>query len=126
MAGFFTNTQISKHPLNIQVMKRIVIFILLFFPLLAFSQIGGEAEVYLTGDRVEAQFNGGGIEKFSDFVHGQFNYSKVKNEITKLFDVNGVATKFIQNGAYNLIRVGDPINIIYGYKWAGVNSALLL
>ena len=51
------------------------------------------------------------------------NYSKVKNEITKLFDVNGVATKFIQNGAYNLIRVGDPINIIYGYKWAGVNSA---
>lgn len=43
-----------------------------------FSQIGGEAEVYLTGDRIEAQFNGGGIEKFSDFVHEQFNYSKVK------------------------------------------------
>jgi hypothetical protein len=59
-------------------MKRIVILLLLFFPLLAFSQIGGEDEVYLNGDRVEAQFNGGGIEKFSAFVHEQFNYSKVK------------------------------------------------
>ncbi len=52
-----------------------------------------------------------------------FNYSKVKNKITKLFDINGVATNFIQNGAYNLYRVGDPINIIYGYKSAGVNTA---
>jgi Gram-negative bacterial TonB protein C-terminal len=59
-------------------MKRIVMLILLFFPLLTFSQIGGEDEVYLNGDRVEAQFNGGGIDKFSDFVHEQFNYSKVK------------------------------------------------
>jgi hypothetical protein len=59
-------------------MKRIAFFLFLFFPLLAFSQIGGEDEVYLNGDSVEAKFNGGGIEKFSDFVHGQFNYSKVK------------------------------------------------
>jgi len=59
-------------------MKRIVLLLVLLFPLLTFSQIGGEDEVYLKGDRVEAQFNGGGIEKFSDFVHEQFNYSKVK------------------------------------------------
>ncbi len=59
-------------------MKRIVILLLLFIPLRTFSQIGGEAEVYLTGDRIEAQFNGGGIEKFSKYVHEQFNYSKVK------------------------------------------------
>lgn len=52
-----------------------------------------------------------------------FNYSNVKNKITKLYDINGVPVPFIQNGAYNLIRVGDPINIIYGYKWAGVNTA---
>lgn len=59
-------------------MKQLTIFLLLFFPQISFSQIGGEAEVYLTGDKIEAQFNGGGIEKFSEFVYGQFNYSKVK------------------------------------------------
>jgi len=59
-------------------MKQVTILLLLFFPLIASSQIGGEAEVYLTGDKIEAQFNGGGIEKFSEFVQGQFNYSKVK------------------------------------------------
>jgi hypothetical protein len=59
-------------------MKQLTILLLLFFPLIASSQIGGEAEVYLTGDKIEAQFNGGGIEKFSEFVQGQFNYSKVK------------------------------------------------
>jgi TonB-dependent starch-binding outer membrane protein SusC len=50
-----------------------------------------------------------------------FNYSNVKNKITKLYDINGVPVSFIQNGAYNLIRVGDPINIIHGYRSAGVN-----
>jgi hypothetical protein len=59
-------------------MKQLTILLLIFFPLIASSQIGGEAEVYLTGDKIEAQFNGGGIEKFSEFVQGQFNYSKVK------------------------------------------------
>lgn len=59
-------------------MKKFIALLYLSFPLIASSQIGGEAEVYLTGDRIEAQFNGGGIEKFSEFVQGQFNYSKVK------------------------------------------------
>ena len=58
--------------------RKLVVFLLLFFPLLTCAQIGGEDEVYLNGDRVEAKFNGGGIDKFSEFVRGQFNYSKVK------------------------------------------------
>lgn len=52
-----------------------------------------------------------------------FNYSKVKNQITKLYDINGSPVPYIQNGAYNLIRVGDPINIIHGFRFAGVNTA---
>jgi hypothetical protein len=59
-------------------MRHLSLFLLLIFPLIASSQIGGEAEVYLSGDKIEAQFNGGGIEKFNEFVQGQFNYSKVK------------------------------------------------
>jgi TonB-linked SusC/RagA family outer membrane protein len=52
-----------------------------------------------------------------------FNYSNVKNKITKLYDVNGVPVPYIQNGAYNLIQVGQPINFLWGYQWAGVNTA---
>lgn len=52
-----------------------------------------------------------------------FNYSNVKNKITKLYDINGTPVPFIQNGNYNIIQVGEPINIIHGYEFAGVNTA---
>lgn len=58
-------------------MKRIILTVLLFLPVFSFAQLGGEDEVYLNGDRIEAQFNGGGMEKFSEFVNHEFNYSKV-------------------------------------------------
>jgi TonB-dependent starch-binding outer membrane protein SusC len=51
------------------------------------------------------------------------NATFVKNEIKSLYDINGVQTPFVTNGSYNLIRVGDPMNIIYGYQYAGVNTA---
>ncbi len=51
------------------------------------------------------------------------NYSLVKNKITSLYEIGGEPVEFIQNGNYNLIRVGDPMNIIYGYRYAGVNTA---
>jgi TonB-dependent starch-binding outer membrane protein SusC len=52
-----------------------------------------------------------------------FNYSNVKNKVTKLFDINGAPTPLIQQGNYNIYRVGDPANIIYGFESAGVNTA---
>ena len=42
-----------------------------------FAQIGGEDEVYLSGDRIEAKFQGGGIDNFSNFLNKEFDYSKV-------------------------------------------------
>ncbi len=51
------------------------------------------------------------------------NYSNVRNKITKLYELSGNAVQFIQNGNYNLIKVNEPINIIYGYQYAGVNTA---
>ncbi len=66
---------------------------LMLLPLTAFSQIQGEDEVYLTGDRIEAQFNGGGIENFSKFIDKEFDYSKVtkagKLEVTFTIDEEG-------------------------------------
>jgi TonB-dependent starch-binding outer membrane protein SusC len=51
------------------------------------------------------------------------NYTSIQNEILSLYAIAGNEVKFIPNGNYNLIRVGDPINILYGLRWAGVNSA---
>ena len=42
----------------------------------SFSQIQGEDEVYLGGDLIEPKFNGGGLEKFYDFVKKEFDFSK--------------------------------------------------
>lgn len=58
-------------------MKLIRIFLFLLIPMVGFCQIGGEDEVYLSGDRIEAKFNGGGIEEFSKFIRKEFDYSKV-------------------------------------------------
>ncbi len=51
------------------------------------------------------------------------NFSSVHNKITKLFSIGGNPTLFINNGAYNIIKVGEPINNIWGYNYAGVNTA---
>jgi TonB-linked SusC/RagA family outer membrane protein len=51
------------------------------------------------------------------------NFSKIHNEMKSLFSISGTPTTFINNGSYNIIRVGDPVNIIYGYRFAGVNTA---
>lgn len=66
---------------------------------------------------------GGNILRKRDFSWDfNLNYSQVHNNITTLYDIGGVPVANISNGAYNIIRVGDPMNIIYGYKYAGVNT----
>jgi hypothetical protein len=59
------------------MVKSLRLLVLLLVPIFSFSQIMGEDEVYLDGDRVEAQFNGGGMEKFQEFVNANFDNSKV-------------------------------------------------
>ena len=59
-------------------MRWIGFLVLLLLPYISNGQIQGDGEVYLNGDRIEAQFNGGGIEKFSVFIDKNFDYSKVK------------------------------------------------
>jgi TonB-dependent starch-binding outer membrane protein SusC len=51
------------------------------------------------------------------------NYSHVQNKITSLYKLGGVPVKEINRGAYNIIRIGEPIDILYGYESAGVNAA---
>lgn len=78
-------------------MKLIKIVFFLFLPISAFSQIQGDGEVYLTQERIDAKFNGGGIDKFSEFINKEFDYSKVlkagKMEATFNVDEHGSITK---------------------------------
>lgn len=78
-------------------MKLIKILLFVLFPVVGFSQIQGEDEVYLGGDRIDAKFNGGGIDKFSEFIRKEFDYSKVtklgRMEATFNVDEKGNVTK---------------------------------
>ncbi|HEY6503371.1 MAG TPA: TonB-dependent receptor [Chitinophagaceae bacterium] len=66
----------------------------------------------------------GNILRKKDFSWDfNINYSNIKNEITSLYNVGGQPVSFIQSSNYNIIRVGDPINILFGNVWAGVNTA---
>ncbi|MBL0146177.1 MAG: SusC/RagA family TonB-linked outer membrane protein [Chitinophagaceae bacterium] len=51
------------------------------------------------------------------------NYSQVNNKIKSLYSLGGVPVLQIPNGNYNVIKTGEPINILWGYQSAGVNAA---
>lgn len=74
-----------------------LVLVFTFFPIFGFSQIGGEGEVYLTQERIDAKFGGGGIENFTEFLHKEFDYSKVtkpgKLEAAFTIDEQGNVTK---------------------------------
>ncbi len=74
-----------------------LLFLFILFPIAGFSQIQGEGEVYLTQERIDAKFNGGGIDKFSEFINKEFDYSKVlkpgRMEATFNVDENGNVSK---------------------------------
>jgi hypothetical protein len=74
-----------------------VVLLLVLIPMMAFSQIEGEDDFYLDGDLIDAKFNGGGIEKFQEFISQEFDYSKVtkpgKLEGAFTIDVEGNVTK---------------------------------
>lgn len=78
-------------------MKLIKILLFVLFPISGFSQIQGEDEVYLSGERIDAKFNGGGLEKFGEFLNKEFDYSKVKKpgklEAAFTIDEQGNITK---------------------------------
>lgn len=60
-------------------MKKIT-YLFLFVSFIANAQLTGEDEVYLSGDKIEPKFMGGGVEKFHDYVASKFNFSVCKKE----------------------------------------------
>lgn len=72
---------------------------------------------------IELSLSGDIIQKKNFTWNFNINYTNIQNSIQSLYSIGGNPVTFIPNGNYNLIRVGDPINILYGLRWAGVNSA---
>ena len=72
-------------------MKKIVAIIVLFFAFnLSHAQLGGEDEVYLSGDLTEATFQGGDLNKFYDYIIKNFDTKTVekKGQLIFSFTIN--------------------------------------
>ena len=63
------------------------------------------------------------VAKCKDFEWNlNVNYTHVKNEITELYTLGNTPTTQLFPSNYNINRVGESINSIFGYEFAGVNS----
>ncbi len=51
-----------------------------------------------------------------------FNFTSSKNEVLSLVNNQDVVLQGPNNGTFNVLRVGQPINALYGFIYAGVNS----
>ena len=92
--------------------KFLFLIIFVLFSNLSFSQLGGEDEVYLGGEFIEAKFQNGGIDKFYDYIIANFDTQTVekKGQIVFEFTVN-------ENGEVKNIKVVRDL---------GTNSAVEL
>ena len=95
--------------------KFIVLVVFVLFSNFSFSQLGGEDEVYLGGDFIEAKFQNGGIDKFYDYIIQNFDTSTIekKGQIVFEFTVNDkgevknikIIRELGDNSSMELIRV---------------------
>ncbi len=95
--------------------KFLLLAIFVLFSNLSFSQLGGEDEVYLGGEFIEAKFQNGGIDKFYDYIIANFDTQTVekKGQIVFEFTVNEngevknikILRDLGSNSAIELIRV---------------------
>ncbi len=92
--------------------KFLVLAVFVLFSNLSFSQLGGEDEVYLGGEFIEAKFQNGGIDKFYDYIIANFDTQTVekKGQIVFEFTVN-------ENGEVKNVKVLRDL---------GTNSAIEL
>ena len=58
-------------------MKNLLLFLFLAISPVMNSQIMGEDEVYLNSELIQPKFNGGGVEKFTDFLLTNIDKAKI-------------------------------------------------
>ncbi|MCU0349343.1 MAG: energy transducer TonB [Flavobacterium sp.] len=69
----------------------------LLFSTFSFSQIGGEDEVYLGGDFIDAKFKNGGIDEFYNYVISNFDSKTVEKSGQIIFEFTVNQTGEIKN-----------------------------
>lgn len=95
--------------------KFLLLAVFVLFSNLSFSQLGGEDEVYLGGDFIEAKFQNGGIDAFYDYIIQNFDAGTIekKGQIVFEFTVNDkgevknikIIRQLGDNSSMELIRV---------------------
>ncbi|MBD0375361.1 MAG: SusC/RagA family TonB-linked outer membrane protein, partial [Flavisolibacter sp.] len=66
----------------------------------------------------------GDVIRSGDFRwNASFNYTHTDNKVLSLYENQDVILPGPNNGTYNILRVGESINALFGYRYAGVNSA---
>lgn len=66
---------------------------------------------------------GGDIVRTKNFTwNSSWNHTSLTNKITSLYEVDGKAIIEIP-GTYNLLKVDRSLNVLWGYDFAGVNTA---
>lgn len=95
--------------------KFLLLAVFVLFSNLSFSQLGGEDEVYLGGDFIEAKFQNGGIDAFYDYIIQNFDTGTIetKGQIVFEFTVNDkgevknikIIRQLGDNSSMELIRV---------------------
>ena len=123
---FFRN----RANLTIDYFKNAIDDIILAVPTPQSAGIPGNNTLQNIGSAVNRGFElsfGLDVVKKKDFSWNfNFNYTNIVNKITKLYPISGVAATEITNpnsSPYNIIRIGQPIFSLYGYRYAGVNAA---
>ncbi len=70
----------------------------------------------------EITLNGDLVRKKDFNWNFSWNHTNLDNKITSLYTIGGTPVTTIP-GSYNIINVGSSLNILYGYQYAGVNTA---
>jgi hypothetical protein len=81
-----------------------ILFLIITIP--SFAQLQGEDEVYLSSERIDPVFNGGGLEVFFQYINKNFDFSKVKSKGTMIASFTIAETGDIKN-----IRVTQFLDI---------------
>ena len=77
--------------------KFFLLFGFLLFSTFSFSQIGGEDEVYLGGDFIDAKFKNGGIDEFYNYVISNFDNKTVEKSGQIIFEFTVNQTGEVKN-----------------------------
>jgi len=86
-------------------MRKLLILLVIMLSSPTFAQIGGEGEVYLSGELIEPKFQGGDVTNFHKYVREHFDKSKMEKpgKMVAVFTVG-------ETGAIENLRITEFVD----------------